>query len=183
MPSSPTTFPKSTTTIGFSIDVDYLKSEARQYFKKTKLLLSTSYQNISGTFDMNEQHHIIWTSFAFHHCALIWLEAHCPIHKEERAKPKDEDETDDDAFHKIKSRLYHLHLCSITTQLAWTIVKLEINTIYPLPPLLDDLEKVQKVHKKLQVEVCQLEATIGSIDNCPSFLVDRVRVLRKRIKE
>lgn len=175
-------FPQLTTIIGFSIDDDYLKSEAGRYFKKAKRLLSSSssLSNICGTVDINEQHHIIWASFAFYHCALIWSKIRFDVNRGEHNK-KDEEEKDD-TFNKIEDYLYQLHLCSITTQLAWTILNQGINISYPLPPILDDLMKVQKVHKQLQCEVYQLEATISSVDNCPSFLVERVKVLKKRIK-
>ena len=138
--------------------------------------------------DIDEQHHLIWTSFAFHHSAHLWLKA-CRNCDERVSSGQHEKGVEDGfdyyvnehIFETIGHNLQYLHLCSIATQLAWTMIQQGINAIYPLPLMFDSLENIQKVLTQLKSWVCQVETIVKSTDNCPSFLVERVRILKNRI--
>jgi hypothetical protein len=194
LPKNHLLFPPLITTFGFSISEDYIKSEARRYFKNAQLILkpSSSCNNRSGSvnmaMDIDEQHHLIWASFAFHHCAHLWLKtyrncdgnASCVQHIKRLEDDHDHD-VNEIIFKTIGHNLQHLHLNSIATQLAWTMIQQGINVIYPLPSMFDSLENIQKVHTQLQNWVCEVEDIVKNTDSCPSFLVERVRIVKNRI--
>ena len=139
---------------------------------KSKHILSSENVGISGVIDKNEQHHILWISLAFHYSVLLWLDI----------RAEDGESEEHFSCESFSSALRSLHLCSVATQLAWTLFTRKIDVDYHLPPFLNCLENVETAHKQLQNKVVQLEERINKFDGYPSHLMERLRVLKKKIR-
>jgi len=177
------------TPFGFRLDSEYMKSEAKRYFKMVKQLVSKVNES-NAMIGVDEKYHILWASFIFHFSLQKWydlkddslLQVYQPWHESDSHSSEDKDEKTRRDETSIQYDFYRLQHKAIATQIAWTMHRDDgVNVIYPLPSTFDKVEKVQLVHAQLRNEIDQLEERINHFGNNHNPLRQRIGLLKKRL--